>query len=159
MEEVNILQKLRNVQHVIKLIDHEKSSDGKLYLVLELGDIALNEIIKSGKGGRITCHATLRKYWRDILKCVGSVHDEHIVHGDLKPANFLSVSGDLKIIDFGISGVIDTANTANIHRQEPKGTLDYMAPESLQWKENATVPVRIGRASDIWALGCILHLM
>ena len=44
------------------------------------------------------------------------VHEERVVHGDLKPANFLMVKKDLKLIDFGIAKRIESDNTTNIIR-------------------------------------------
>ena len=35
-----------------------------------------------------------------------TIHEERIVHSDLKPANFLMVEGQLKLIDFGIAKAI-----------------------------------------------------
>ncbi len=45
------------------------------------------------------------------------VHQERVVHGDLKPANFLMVKKDLKLIDFGIAKRIESDNTTNIVRE------------------------------------------
>lgn len=46
-----------------------------------------------------------------MLSAVKTIHDERIVHADLKPANFLLVKGELKLIDFGIAKAIQTDTT------------------------------------------------
>jgi len=38
-----------------------------------------------------------------MLEAVQVIHEKRIVHGDLKPANFVSFRGVLKLIDFGIT--------------------------------------------------------
>lgn len=111
----------------------------------------------------------IRYWWKEMLDCVEAVHDSDIVHADLKPANFLVLKGSLKLIDFGIAGAIDIENTANIHRNSPVGTLNYMSPESLQYASSiqaASVgpkevgkPTKMGKPSDVWSLGCILYQM
>jgi serine/threonine-protein kinase TTK/MPS1 len=60
--------------------------------------------------------AWLRLYWLHILEAVKTIHEERIVHSDLKPANFLLVKGELKLIDFGIAKAIQN-DTTNIVRE------------------------------------------
>lgn len=55
------------------------------------------------------------KLWQQILQAVNTIHEERIVHSDLKPANFLLVKGSLKLIDFGIAKAINS-DTTNIQR-------------------------------------------
>lgn len=55
------------------------------------------------------------KIWQQILQAVNTIHEERIVHSDLKPANFLLVKGSLKLIDFGIAKAI-MSDTTNIQR-------------------------------------------
>lgn len=49
-------------------------------------------------------------------QAVSGVHDQRIVHSDLKPANFLLVEGQLKLIDFGIAKAI-SGDTTSIARE------------------------------------------
>ncbi len=41
-----------------------------------------------------------------------TIHEARIVHSDLKPANFLMVEGQLKLIDFGIAKAIKSDTTS-----------------------------------------------
>jgi serine/threonine-protein kinase TTK/MPS1 len=66
-----------------------------------------------------------------MLIAVHSIHEERIIHGDLKPANFLFVRGSLKLIDFGIAKAIQNDDTTNIYRENQIGTLNYMSPEAI----------------------------
>lgn len=65
-----------------------------------------------------------------MLEAVQVIHDENVVHTDLKPANFVLVKGRLKLIDFGISKAIAN-DTTNIGRDQQIGTANYMPPEAL----------------------------
>jgi len=94
----------------------------------------------------------LRWVWQGMLQAVAPIHAQRIVHGDLKPANFVLVRGKVKLIDFGIADAI-VGDTTNIHRESQVGTINYMAPEAFN--EDA----KVGTAYDIWSLGCILYEM
>ena len=51
-----------------------------------------------------------------LLQAVQTIHEARIVHSDLKPANFLMVEGQLKLIDFGIAKAI-SSDTTSIARE------------------------------------------
>jgi serine/threonine-protein kinase TTK/MPS1 len=55
-----------------------------------------------------------------MLTAVHSIHEQRIVHSDLKPANFLLVEGTLKLIDFGIATAIQS-DTTSIQRENQVG--------------------------------------
>lgn len=71
-----------------------------------------------------------------MLEAVQTIHEEKIVHSDLKPANFVLVKGSLKLIDFGIAKAIAN-DTTNIQREHQVGTLNYMSPESIEETQTA----------------------
>ena len=50
-----------------------------------------------------------------------TIHEARIVHSDLKPANFLMVEGQLKLIDFGIAKAI-SSDTTSIARESQVGS-------------------------------------
>ncbi|XP_020270670.1 probable serine/threonine-protein kinase MPS1 homolog [Asparagus officinalis] len=62
----------------------------------------------------------LRFYWQQMLEAINTIHEERIVHSDLKPANSLFVRGSLKLIDFGIAKAI-LSDTTNIQRDAQRG--------------------------------------
>lgn len=136
---------------------------------MEIGESDLNHVLSQRihpEDARFDLAFT-RFYWREMLTCLSAVHDHDIVHSDLKPANFLLVQGQLKLIDFGIANAIDIDNTVNVHRDGNIGTPNYMSPETLldsnAAMRQAGAPVakliKFGKASDVWSLGCILYQM
>ncbi|KAK3670580.1 hypothetical protein LTR78_009548 [Recurvomyces mirabilis] len=175
--EIDLLKSLSEVERVVRLFDWELNDEKQELLVLmEKGESDLNRTLSlrlNALDAKFDS-AFVRYHWREMLECVQAVHDHDIVHSDLKPANFLLVSGRLKLIDFGIANAIDTDNTCNVHRESHVGTPNYMSPESIT-DTNAPQPgmsrdekgrplnqkkdMRIGKASDVWSLGCILYQM
>ena len=74
-----------------------------------------------------------------------------LIHRDLSPSNlFLTSSGFLKILDFGVA-----KTSLQLHRTEVgvlKGKPSYMSPEQLRSAD-------IDQRSDIFSLGVVLHEM
>ncbi|CAJ2648485.1 unnamed protein product [Trifolium pratense] len=185
-QEIEYLNRLKGKSNIIQLIDYEVTDkallegvmsgsfnnkdgrvkdDGFIYMVLEHGEIDLAHMLSQKWKELDGCNQTidenwLRFYWQQILQAVNTIHEERIVHSDLKPANFLLVKGSLKLIDFGIAKAI-MSDTTNIQRDSQVGTLNYMSPEAFMCNEsdaNGNI-IKCGRPSDIWSLGCILYQM
>jgi len=155
--EINLLCSLKDESHIVHLFDYEITNK-RLSLVLELGEIDLRHLLhrlkkQSPAANRINY---VKLYWQQMLEAVQVIHKKRIVHGDLKPANFVSFKGVLKLIDFGIAGAIQS-NTTNIKRDSMIGTLNYIAPEALDLKPNPKISM--GVASDVWSMGIILYEM
>jgi serine/threonine-protein kinase TTK/MPS1 len=184
--EIDLLNKLKNSNSlIIDLIDYQIcKEEKKIYMLLELGDIDLAKLLSNSfklNGSTTSCSSStlcspsvssldpmfIRMVWKEMLLAVHHIHENRIVHGDLKPANFVFVRGHLKLIDFGIAKSF-SSDTTNIYRDSQIGTVNYMAPESisphlssgsLSSGSDRDFPMKIGRASDIWSLGCILYQM
>ncbi|KAK6415571.1 hypothetical protein LTR95_017570 [Oleoguttula sp. CCFEE 5521] len=173
--EIDLLKSLSEVERVVRLIDWElNDSKQELLVLMEKGDTDFNRVLtmKIATPEAKLDSVFIRYHWREMLECVAAVHAHDIVHSDLKPANFLLVQGRLKLIDFGIANAIDTDNTVNVHRESNVGTPNYMSPESITDTNTGSAvggrdaqgrivkkDMVIGKASDVWSLGCILYQM
>ncbi|KAG5841765.1 hypothetical protein ANANG_G00170330 [Anguilla anguilla] len=85
----------------------------------------------------------VRRLMRQILEGVAFLHENGVVHLDLKPQNILLTSeaplGDVRIVDFGLSRVVSGGQEL----REIMGTPEYVAPEILNYEPIST-------ATDMW---------
>ncbi len=175
--EVKLLMKLRGQKRIIRLIDHEERprADRRgtdLFVVMEHGEKDLSSLLKEmSNSERGLTNTKTKFYWEEMLEAVQVVHKLGVVHSDLKPANFLIVSGTLKLIDFGIASAVVGDNT-HITKDNLMGTFNFMSPEAIQDQNNGGSQkgsrgdqdegkpiVKISFKSDVWSLGCILYNM
>jgi serine/threonine-protein kinase TTK/MPS1 len=132
LNEISLLEALRGHDRIIQLVAHEvNEAKRSLIMVMEIGEIDLNALLQEriAKGAPASMNF-VRYMWEQMLEAVNVIHDEGIVHTDLKPANFVLVKGALKLIDFGIAKAIPN-DTTNIARDQQIGTANYMSPEAL----------------------------
>ncbi|GAW05757.1 other TTK protein kinase [Lentinula edodes] len=161
MNEIALLKRLEGNSRIIRLVDSEVKagpggSKGHLLLVMECGEIDLARLISERSQEGLDM-VWIAYYWQQMLQAVQVIHDEKIVHSDLKPGNFVLVKGQLKLIDFGIANAIAN-DTTNIQRDHQIGTLNYMSPEAIELPDGMR-RLKVGRSSDVWSLGCILYQM
>ncbi|KAK0188018.1 other/TTK protein kinase, partial [Armillaria mellea] len=161
MNEIALLKRLEGNSRIIGLIDSELKagpggSKGHLLLVMECGEIDFAGLLSERQSQGLDM-VWVAYYWQQMLQAVHVIHEEKIVHSDLKPANFVLVKGQLKLIDFGIANAIAN-DTTNIQRDHQIGTVNYMSPEAIELPDGMR-RLKVGRASDIWSLGCILYQM
>lgn len=161
MNEIALLKRLEGNQRIIRLIDSEVKpgtggSKGYLLLVMECGEVDLAKLIQEQSREAVNM-VWVAYYWQQMLQAVHVIHEEKIVHSDLKPANFVLVKGQLKLIDFGIANAIAN-DTTNIQRDHQIGTVNYMSPEAIELPDGMR-RLKVGRPSDVWSLGVILYQM
>ncbi|CAF1113345.1 unnamed protein product [Rotaria sordida] len=98
----------------------------------------------------------LQKYTRQIVEGVAYLHDEGVIHRDIKGKNvMLDKYGNIKLIDFGCAiRLMENPNTNSVEQifGSLEGTLYWMAPEIITKTGH-------GEKADIWSIGCTLYEM
>jgi serine/threonine protein kinase len=91
-------------------------------------------------------------YFRQIVEAVSFLHNNGIVHRDIKLANALLAKDGttVKLCDFGFAW---EEGTPDVNNGRPIGTMNYLAPEILRGG------VTNSKKGDIWALGCCLYAL
>jgi serine/threonine-protein kinase len=160
-EEARIQAQLShpNVVQVLDLVEAE----GRPYIVMEyLDGKNLRELLhrSAERGVRIpfgvTCHII-----KEVLSALSYAHSRTnddgaplgLVHRDVSPANiFLTWSGKVKLIDFGVAKATCGADRGLTRAGEIKGKISYMSPEQIQ-------RLPLDERSDLFSVGIVLWEM
>ncbi|KAM8960719.1 testis-specific serine/threonine-protein kinase 1-like [Pelodytes ibericus] len=150
--EMEILA-VMNHPSIVKTHEIFETSDGKVYIIMELG--AQGDLLDFIKSRGPLTENLARKMFRQLVTAVKYCHDMDIVHRDLKCENLLlDKEFNIKLSDFGFSrrlchnsvGMLNLSNTFC-------GSAAYAAPEVLQG-----IPYQ-PKVYDMWSLGVILYIM
>ncbi|XP_051150986.1 mitogen-activated protein kinase homolog NTF3-like isoform X2 [Andrographis paniculata] len=147
LRELKLLRHIRH-ENVIALKDVmlpiHKGSFNDVYLVYELMDTDLHQIIKSSQA---LSNDHCQYFLFQLLRGLKYLHSANILHRDLKPGNLLiNANCDLKICDFGLARI---NNSKGQFMTEYVVTRWYRAPELLLCCDN------YGTSIDVWSVGCI----
>ena len=141
-------------EHVVRVFEVSQLPNGAPFIVMEhLRGIDLAELLvqRGPLSFMEACDLLLQ-----ACEALGEAHFRGIVHRDLKPQNlfyaqFPDGSPLVKVLDFGISKVMDDGGQPNLTATDTvMGTPLYMSPEQVRSLKN------VDARSDIWALGSIL---
>ncbi|GBN91390.1 Aurora kinase B [Araneus ventricosus] len=118
--------------------------DTKIYLILEFA--ARGELYRTLQKHQYFDEKTAATYMAQLANAFIYCHSKKVIHRDIKPENLLlSLTGDIKIADFGWS-----VHAPSLKRKTMCGTLDYLPPEMLDNKVyDSTV--------DLWCLGVLCY--
>jgi len=156
--EIDIMKTV-NHPNLIKYVDDFKGSDLNVpsyFLVMEFAEgETLQKLIKNKT---FTSETQIVEIFKNILEGIKGLHqvrgnDENkgIIHRDLKPENIIVNGNSVKILDYGISKVIDY--TALTSTGNFLGSPLYSSPEQI------TDSKHIDKRSDLYTLGVIFYEM
>uniref|UniRef100_A0A8D0CZE9 Serine/threonine-protein kinase PLK n=1 Tax=Sander lucioperca TaxID=283035 RepID=A0A8D0CZE9_SANLU len=134
-------------KHIVHFYHHFEDKEN-IYILLEYcSRKSLAHILKARK---VLTEPEVRYYLRQIVSGLKYLHEQEILHRDLKLGNFfVNESMELKVGDFGLAAKLEPAGN---RRKTICGTPNYLSPEVLNKQGH-------GCESDIWALGCVMYTM
>ncbi|XP_028310629.1 myosin light chain kinase, smooth muscle [Gouania willdenowi] len=143
---------LMNYLHHPKLVQCLAAYDHKPEMVMVMEFIAGGELFERIVDDNFehTEPASVR-YMQQILEGVGYMHEQSIVHLDLKPENIVCVDStgtSIKIIDFGLACKLDGITPLKVMQ----GTPEFVAPEVINFD-----PVCL--STDMWSIGVICYIL
>lgn len=150
-------QLLSRITHpnVVAIEDFGSLPDGALFMVMELlQGRSLQQVLDEGD----VSPAEAIDIALEVCEAVQAAHESGIAHRDIKPANvFLETprsSGErpVKVLDFGISKLVDERTTNLTKAGTVFGTPEYMSPQQANG-QGADL------SSDIYSIGVLLYRM
>ncbi|MHA6631129.1 protein kinase domain-containing protein [Pseudonocardia sichuanensis] len=148
--ELGLLEKCSH-PNVMTVLASGETSGGGHWFAMPLAQQSLADEIEEFAGQP----ALILDVMKQVCAGLTYLHDQSILHRDLKPDNILrTAQGSWAIADFGLAVEVERATRLTPHTRFGMGTDDYSAPEQLRNAYDATVQ------SDVYALGKVLqHLV
>ncbi len=176
LAEAKTISKL-NHPNIVTIYDIARDGDANFIVMEWVDGNPLNTVIPS-QGMALN---KVLDYAKQMVAALACAHQQQIIHHDIKPQNImLDVNGRIKILDFGISALVEPAepsaeqapsgNKESSTNKKPSdeqakaqqqsltpalaivGSPQYMSPEKIQGLVSDT-------RSDLFSLGIVLYEM
>jgi serine/threonine protein kinase len=131
--ELQALEIIRSLRHPFLLQTHRYwPLKDRIVMVMELADDSLSDWFRTSKaaGKPGIAVAELLAYLREAAEGLDYMHENGVLHRDIKPGNLLRLSGHAKLADFGLARLQES----QLMSATFCGTPVYMAPEVWQGK-------------------------
>ncbi|MEO8901527.1 MAG: protein kinase [Polyangiaceae bacterium] len=133
-------------ENLVKLFEFGVAQDGRPFYAMEL--LTGESLDKKLERERGMDYREAIAIGLQACNALETAHAASVIHRDIKPANlFLTTSGKLKLLDFGVAKAAFNVETDGEGLQIV-GTPEYMAPEQARGQAD--------ERSDIYALGVVL---
>ena len=137
--------------NIARLLDGGSTEEGLPYFVMEFVD---GQPIHRWCDERKLNVGQRLELFRNVCAAVQYAHQHLVVHRDLKPGNILvTADGTVKLLDFGIAKLLDTAPTGELPATITMMRLmtpEYASPEQVKGKAITTL-------TDVYSLGMVLY--
>lgn len=144
---------IRNIKSkgVVRVLDIVEDQGCPALVMADFDAVSLKSHIKSEMSVELILDLAAR-----IAEILGDIHQEGIIHRDIKPGNILYNQDKdiLKLTDFGIAAEVTRKNDEVYNTEIIEGTLAYMSPEQTG-RINCPVDYR----TDLYSLGITIYEM
>jgi eukaryotic-like serine/threonine-protein kinase len=144
--EARLLARLKHPR-IANVLDHFQDPSGS-YLVMELvrGSDLGELVVTKGAPGLPVDRAV--DYAIQACEALQYVHDEQVLHRDVKPRNLILDDAGIVLVDFGVARELDADDPGT----RAVGTPQYMAPEVLVGESISPRSDVFGIAATLWTL-------
>ena len=148
--EYTILKNL-SLKGVVDVYDLENEQNCWLIVLEDFGGESLERLMQNDKQFSLTEFLTIAI---QIIEILDRVHQHQIIHKDINPSNIVlnPATGQIKLIDFGISTVLLREKTTLCSPNQLEGTLAYISPEQTG-RMNRDIDYR----TDFYSLGVTFY--
>ncbi|HJU50563.1 MAG TPA: EAL domain-containing protein [Pseudogulbenkiania sp.] len=138
------------LKHVIRSYQLDYIRNTPVIVLEDIGGISLQQLVAR----RDLSLSERLEIAIAIAEGLAEIHAAHIIHKDISPFNIIvnPESGELKIIDFGISSVLSRESPSLRNPEVLEGTLPYISPEQTG-RMNRAIDFR----SDFYSFGATLY--
>ena len=146
--EARLLSQLKHPR-VVEVLDHFQDQEGVYYLVMELVEgMDLGAMVEREGNPGLPVPQVI-EFTRQACEALQYVHDQRIVHRDVKPQNLICGTEGVVLVDFGVArelGASESGGTVGV------GTPRYMAPEVFAGGAVSARADVFGLAATMWTL-------
>jgi hypothetical protein len=161
-QAMSILKKLDH-PNLVRILDLGILND-QLFIAMDLLegrplDVVITMLDGDGAADNVPRFASVEYYkwcryiFKGLCAAVSYLHDNRLIHGDIKPGNIYCVGQEAKLLDFGLDHWVYGSHTPRLNStilsRRIYGTPAYMSPDRFEGRLDLT--------SDVYSLGKVLQ--